>query len=54
MAADGKLVQGEVIEDPNASKSDEAAVKRLLEGLLRSLLAESQGSAGAHPGQKHE
>ena len=37
MAADGKILQGEVIENPGSEKKD---VERLLAGFLRALLDE--------------
>jgi hypothetical protein len=39
MAADGSLLQGEVIEDP---KGEEKDVERLLRGFLRALLEEQK------------
>jgi hypothetical protein len=44
MAADGKLVQGEIAENPKPQNSDEAPVRKLLEGLFLALIEESRGA----------
>jgi hypothetical protein len=44
MAADGKLLQGEVTEQPEAGAKD---AERLLVGFLEALLAESGAGTGA-------
>lgn len=44
MATDTQLIQGEVIEDPNAVDMD---VERLLIGFLHALVEEQQSADGA-------